>query len=59
MISTTFRSSEMCPACGCFDTSGVLNSRSHKAGRLRRRKCERCEERWSTIEITVRDYSAM
>lgn len=59
MSATPFRPSDVCPGCGDRDSSGVLNSRAHKAGRLRRRRCHLCGERWTTIEISVRDYTAL
>ena len=59
MTSLDFRSCETCPQCSAEDQSSVINSRIHKAGRLRRRKCFLCGERWSTIEISVKDYSAL
>lgn len=59
MMSQDFTSCEVCPKCLAFDSSTVLNTRLHRSGRLRRRKCLKCECRWSTIEVSVAQYSSL
>lgn len=59
MTSLGFRSCEVCPQCAAFDDSAVINTRNHRAGRLRRRRCLKCGHRWSTIEVNVADYNSL
>lgn len=40
-------------ACKCNAGTTVVDSRPHELGIRRRRKCDRCGERWSTIEVEV------
>lgn len=47
-----------CPECGSSQTS-VSDSRSHEDGRRRRRLCESCGCKFSTIEMTIKDYKAL
>jgi len=49
-IVPTLPSSELCPSCGS-ENNVVQNSRPAKLGRLRRRVCQDCGTRWSTIEL--------
>lgn len=48
------RSSENCPECGSADNT-VINSRKSRRGRLRRRTCNECGERWTTVEKDLAD----
>jgi len=43
----------MCPACG-LQNSLIIDSRYYNDGFYRRRReCQSCGERWSTIEIPL------
>src|SRR3546814_17758319 len=42
-----------CPFCG-HDTSKVIDSRTTEAGIRRRRECEGCDERFTTVEQVQR-----
>lgn len=44
------QSSALCPRCGS-ENNGVQNSRPAVLGRERRRVCQDCGARWSTIEL--------
>lgn len=43
---------EPCPACGA-PGARTIDSRPTPAGRVRRRICDRCGRRWSTVEVSV------
>lgn len=45
-------SAEQCGACGSINV-GVVDSRPHDYGRLRRRLCRDCGARWSTLETRI------
>ena len=46
--------------CSCGFSSQVIDSRLvREVGVRRRRACEHCEERWTTIEISIEDYTAL
>jgi len=45
---------ETCAKCDGF--SHVIDSRPGDDGRIRRRECTKCRNRWSTIEIRLDDY---
>lgn len=38
-----------CPHCGSTNTR-VIDSNPHKLGRIRRRECMACQERFTTLE---------
>lgn len=50
----------VCPRCGS-DATHVSDSRGNpeSSRRRRRRFCERCEHRFSTVEITDAEYEAL
>lgn len=39
--------------CACVSSSTVIDSRPHQLGIRRRRKCDNCGERWTTIESEI------
>ena len=42
-----------CPSCG-HTSSSVVDSRPQSSGEVRRRRiCDECEYKWSSMEITV------
>lgn len=42
-----------CPSCG-HSSSSVVDSRPQPSGEVRRRRvCDECEFKWSSMEITV------
>ena len=45
---------DVCPRCGA-PGSRVVDSRPHDLGRKRRRQCDSCGERHSTIEVVILD----
>jgi hypothetical protein len=45
-----------CPHCRA-EGSRVTDSRPHELGRSRRRHCDACNTRWTTIEVAVLDES--
>lgn len=48
-----------CPLCNCEKTTTV-DSRKTEADKTRRRRvCQRCKYRFSTVEISVDDYEAL
>lgn len=49
-----------CPRCGSQDTH-VCDSRGNRdsSRRRRRRFCEGCDHRFSTVEITLAEYEAL
>lgn len=42
-----------CPACGAFRSS-VVDSRRRLDSIRRRRKCDACGEKWTTLEVNAR-----
>jgi transcriptional regulator NrdR family protein len=48
----------LCPQCGNTG-SIVYDSRQHPVGRLRRRRCLECGERWVTLEMPLQDAPAV
>lgn len=43
---------ENIPFACCGESTKVLDSRHHRRGILRRRReCEKCGERWTTVEV--------
>lgn len=50
----------MCPECGSIQTC-VIDSRGVPSvgQKRRRRKCSKCEARWTTLEITYEEYLAL
>ena len=45
------KSSRCCDKCGADST--VIDSRHHEYGMRRRRYCENCDIKWSTIETRI------
>jgi hypothetical protein len=43
---------EICAKCGSGDNT-VVDSRTLEFGRRRRRRCQRCRHRWSTVEVPL------
>lgn len=43
-----------CPLCA-KEESAVTDSRPHPLGRTRRRRCEGCGYRWTTMEMPIMD----
>ena len=44
-----------CPSCG-WNKVKVYDSRSHQALKWRRRECQECGYRWSTVEMDQEQY---
>lgn len=47
-----------CPKCGSENTYTV-DSRDGRDGRRRRKRCQDCDNRWTTIEISVEKYQRL
>ena len=48
-----------CPTCH-RDDSSVLDSRpGHGGGIRRRRECNHCRTRWTTVEVPVMEYTRL
>lgn len=45
---------ESCPVCNSPGVR-VMDSRVRTSGRSRRKRCERCGHRWSTIEVSLEE----
>ena len=53
MRKTLGLGTETCPSCEKAGGVGVVDSRPMAFGRRRRKRCEYCRARWSTLEITL------
>lgn len=52
-------SAEACPNCGGEEVT-VADSRPQRQGRIRRRRCLKCNFRWTTLEvILLRDVTTL
>lgn len=47
-----------CKECGCFDTF-VIDSRQRDGELKRRIECRNCGRRWTTYEVTEKDFNAL
>ena len=48
----------VCPVCG-HTVTHTIDSRAHKQGRRRRRRCDSCDYRWSTLEVDMKTFTAL
>ena len=52
-MADTEKGGYKCPKCGKFCNARIVNSRRTLYGKKRRRICELCGERFTTVEIAI------